>query len=99
MKTARCPKAKTEPVRELQAVLPHHDRLLRRGRVFRRQALAEPATSAATCPTLVGEAKAQELIDYTDSIYLEFGADTHVEGIGDTEEVKDIRTPRHSARA
>lgn len=42
-------------------------------------------------PSLVGEAFAQELIDYTDKIYLEFGADSHVEGLGNTEKVKDIR--------
>ena len=43
-------------------------------------------------PTLVGEQKAQELIDYADSIYLEFGADEHVEGLENTEEIKQIRT-------
>ena len=32
-------------------------------------------------PTRIGEECAQELIDYTDKIYLEFGADPHVEGI------------------
>ncbi|MBP3436612.1 MAG: FAD-binding protein [Clostridia bacterium] len=42
-------------------------------------------------PSLIGENLAQETIDYTDKIYLEFGADTHVEGIGMTEEVKEIR--------
>ena len=42
-------------------------------------------------PTLIGESFAQELIDYTDKIYLDFGADTHVEGIGNTDEVKEIR--------
>jgi len=42
-------------------------------------------------PTLVGEDFAQELIDYTDKIYLEFGADEHVEGLNQGEEVKDIR--------
>ncbi|NME82000.1 FAD-dependent protein [Clostridium sp. SM-530-WT-3G] len=42
-------------------------------------------------PELVGADVAQEYIDYTDSIYLEFGADTHVEGIGNNEAVKDIR--------
>ena len=36
-------------------------------------------------PTLIGERSAQALIDYTDSIYLEFGADTHVEGLGNTD--------------
>ena len=42
-------------------------------------------------PLLIGEKKAQETIDYTDKIYLEFGADTHVEGLENTEEVKEIR--------
>ena len=42
-------------------------------------------------PQLIGEDIAQETIDYTDKIYLEFGADTHVEGVGNTEEVKEIR--------
>ena len=42
-------------------------------------------------PTLVGEDVAQETINYTDQIYLEFGADTHIEGLGNTEEVKAIR--------
>ena len=43
-------------------------------------------------PTLVGEQKAQELIDYADSIYLEFGADEQLEGLENTEEIKQIRT-------
>ena len=42
-------------------------------------------------PTLVGEEFAQSLIDYTDTIYLEFGADTHVEGAEETEEIREIR--------
>ncbi len=42
-------------------------------------------------PLLIGEEKTQETIDYTDRIYLEFGADTHVEGVGNSEEVKEIR--------
>lgn len=42
-------------------------------------------------PSLIGEDLAQETINYTDKIYLEFGADEHVEGIGNTEEVKNIR--------
>ena len=42
-------------------------------------------------PTLIGEDLAQETINYTDKIYLEFGADTHVEGLGNEEEVKAIR--------
>lgn len=42
-------------------------------------------------PTLIGAEKAKGLIDYTDGIYLEFGADTHVEGLGHEEEKKEIR--------
>ncbi len=42
-------------------------------------------------PTLVGDEKVQETIEYTDKIYLEFGADTKVEGLGNTEAVKEIR--------
>ena len=42
-------------------------------------------------PELIGVDVAQETIEYADKIYLEFGADTHVEGVGREEEVKEIR--------
>ena len=42
-------------------------------------------------PNLIGEQKAQDMINYVDSIYLEFGADTHVEGVSNPEAVKEIR--------
>jgi uncharacterized FAD-dependent dehydrogenase len=42
-------------------------------------------------PELIGANLAQEYIDYTDSIYLGFGADTKVEGVGNNEAVKEIR--------
>ena len=42
-------------------------------------------------PTLIGEQFAQQMIDYTDKIYLEFGADTKIEGISQGEKVKNIR--------
>lgn len=42
-------------------------------------------------PELIGADQAQALINYTDQIYLEFGADTHVEGIENTEAIKNIR--------
>jgi uncharacterized FAD-dependent dehydrogenase len=48
-------------------------------------------------PTLIGPDKAQSTIDYTDSIYLEFGADEHVEGISNTDALKEIR--RRAIRA
>ncbi|MDR0914517.1 MAG: FAD-dependent oxidoreductase [Oscillospiraceae bacterium] len=42
-------------------------------------------------PNLIGADAAQELIDYTDKMYLEFGADTKIEGIGNPDKVKAIR--------
>ena len=42
-------------------------------------------------PELIGEDFAQELIDYTDKIYLEFGADPKVEGVYEGPDIKDIR--------
>ena len=43
-------------------------------------------------PSLIGEVKAQETIDYTDGIYLEFGADKKIEGISNPDAVKKIRS-------
>lgn len=42
-------------------------------------------------PSLIGADFAKQLIDYTDGIYLEFGADTHIEGLEHEEEKKEIR--------
>ena len=42
-------------------------------------------------PALIGERLAQETIDYADKIYLEFGADEHIEGVGNDEKVRRIR--------
>ncbi len=42
-------------------------------------------------PELIGIDKAQETIEYTDKIYLEFGADEKIEGINGGEAVKEIR--------
>ncbi len=42
-------------------------------------------------PQLIGDDLAQRTIDYADKIYLEFGADEHIEGIDNTDEVKEIR--------
>ena len=42
-------------------------------------------------PTLIGTGLAQETIEYTDGIYLQFGADSHVEGVSSPDKVKDIR--------
>ena len=48
-------------------------------------------------PNLVGPDVAQSLIDYTDQIYLEFGADPHVEGVSDPDKIRIIR--RRAIRA
>lgn len=42
-------------------------------------------------PELIGADFTQEMIRYTDDIYLEFGADTKIEGINQDEKVKEIR--------
>ncbi len=42
-------------------------------------------------PDLIGAEKAQDLINYTDGIYLNFGADTKIEGINQGDRVKEIR--------
>ena len=42
-------------------------------------------------PKLIGTDFAQEMIHYTDRIYLQFGADEKIEGMGREEEIKEIR--------
>ncbi|QEK12414.1 FAD-dependent oxidoreductase [Crassaminicella thermophila] len=42
-------------------------------------------------PSLIGSSKAQDLINYTDKIYLEFGADPKVEGLENNDAIKEIR--------
>lgn len=42
-------------------------------------------------PEIIGRERAQEFINYADSIYLEFGADPKVEGINNDEGLKEIR--------
>ncbi len=48
-------------------------------------------------PELIGAEVAQRLIEYTDGIYLEFGATQQVEGLYQSEEIKGIR--RHAIQA
>ena len=42
-------------------------------------------------PDLIGTEIAEEMISYTDGLYLEFGADDKIEGVGNNERVKEIR--------
>ena len=48
-------------------------------------------------PSLIGPEYAKSMIDYTDGIYLEFGADPHVEGLDCDDEKKEIRRNAISA--
>ena len=59
--------------------------------------LSLSASVGGDLPSLVGEDLVQRTIEYTDGIYLEFGADGKIEGIGNEEEVKDIRKRAISA--
>lgn len=42
-------------------------------------------------PQLVGKSYVQEMIDYTDTIYLDYGADPHIEGVENPKAIKAIR--------
>ncbi len=42
-------------------------------------------------PDLIGTDLAQSTIEQVDRVYLDFGADEHVEGVGNPDEVKEIR--------
>ena len=42
-------------------------------------------------PEILGYEKTVELIHESDQIYLDFGADAHIEGLGNEEERKEIR--------
>lgn len=42
-------------------------------------------------PDLIGHEFAQQMIEYTDGVYLSFGADKKVEGVGHDEKIKAIR--------
>ncbi len=59
--------------------------------------LSLSASVGGDLPSLVGEDLVQETIHYTDGIYLEFGADEHIEGLGNEDEVKEIRKRAISA--
>lgn len=48
-------------------------------------------------PELSGAKKVQSFIDYTDKIYLKFGADSKIEGVENNEKIKEIRRKAISA--
>ncbi len=86
----RCPKHKTQ---ECVGCKPycHITTGFSGAGAFSDGKLSLSADVGGDLPMLIGEDLAQDTIDYTDKIYLEFGADTHVEGVSDPDAVKEIR--------
>jgi uncharacterized FAD-dependent dehydrogenase len=86
----RCPKAKTKQCVSCKPYC-HITTGFSGAGAFSDGKLSLSSDVGGDLPDLIGEDLAQETIDYTDSIYLEFGADTHVEGVSNPEAVKEIR--------
>ena len=86
----RCPKAKTNKCVGCKPYC-HITTGFSGAGAFSDGKLSLSADVGGDLPTLIGYETAQETIEYTDKIYLEFGADTHIEGISDPDSVKDIR--------
>ena len=59
--------------------------------------LSKSTTVGGELPTLLGKDFTQNLIDYTDSIFLKFGADTTVIGLDDNDETREIKRRAISA--
>lgn len=85
----KCPKAKTKKC--LSCKPCHITTGFSGAGAFSDGKLSLSSDVGGDLPSLIGEERAQSMIEYTDNIYLEFGADTHIEGIGHTEEIKEIR--------
>lgn len=86
----RCPKAKTKKCVNCKPYC-HITTGFSGAGAFSDGKLSLSCDVGGDLPSLIGEDLAQETIHYTDGIYLEFGADTHVEGISNPNEVKEIR--------
>lgn len=86
----RCPKAKTNKCMNCKPYC-HITTGFSGAGAFSDGKLSLSYEVGGDLPSLIGENLAQDTIDYADSIYLEFGADTQVEGVGNPDEVKDIR--------
>ena len=86
----RCPKSKTGVCMNCKPVC-HITTGFSGAGAFSDGKLSLSCEVGGDLPTLIGEKLAQETIDYADSIYLEFGADEHIEGLGNLERVRRIR--------
>ena len=90
MEKRRCPKSKTKQCVGCKPYC-HITTGFSGAGAFSDGKLSLSSDVGGDLPTLIGEDLAQETINYTDSIYLDFGADTHVEGVSNPEAVKEIR--------
>ncbi len=90
IKKRRCPKDKTKNCVNCQPYC-HITTGFSGAGAFSDGKLSLSPEVGGDLPDLIGYEYTEELIDYTDKIYLEFGADTKVEGIEDKEEIKEIR--------
>ena len=86
----RCPKAKTGVCMNCKPVC-HITTGFSGAGAFSDGKLSLSCEVGGDLPALIGEKLAQETIDYADGIYLEFGADEHIEGLGNEERVRRIR--------
>ena len=86
----RCPKQKTKPCVNCKPYR-HLTTGFSGAGAFSDGKLSLSSEVGGDLPSLIGDAQTQETIDYTDQIYLEFGADSHIEGTGNSDEVKEIR--------
>lgn len=86
----RCPKGKTK---ECAACKPycHITTGFSGAGAFSDGKLSLSYEVGGDLPELIGSEKVQETIHYTDEIYLSFGADSHIEGLENTDDVKEIR--------
>ncbi|MFA5561742.1 MAG: FAD-dependent oxidoreductase [Eubacteriales bacterium] len=96
VKDRRCPKQKTGKCVNCQPYC-HITTGFSGAGAFSDGKLSLSAEVGGNLPTLIGAQLAQETIEYTDKIYLSYGADRHVEGLHGGEEVKEIR--RRAIRA
>ena len=86
----RCPKSKTQKCVNCKPYC-HITTGFSGAGAFSDGKLSLSSEVGGDLPQLIGDDLAQETITYADQIYLEFGADEHIEGLNVTEEVKEIR--------
>ena len=86
----RCPKSKTKTCMNCKPYC-HITTGFSGAGAFSDGKLSLSSEVGGNLPELIGDLKAQETIEYTDKIYLEFGADTRIEGISNHDKIREIR--------